>query len=216
MYIMLHSSHHDPPADSKLLRILLVDLHSHPFSPEAAESRTYIDKTFQLSGPDGGVSSGEDRTCNQRPLREGGKEAWDMLRRLRQKAWTKAGLDPDMLMIEPKTTKRSDPENSTLAVDLSQPETNGFKGHSSLGQSEPSRQAPLQDVHPTVSDATPVPNTVTSSFETNGFNLQTAIDNVETPHDFDWEQWDAVFGQYAPLDEEGLDLDDGSPWYFDQ
>ena len=74
--------------------IMLVDLWERPKSEEAPVSRTYIDKIFAMSGPDGGIVSGEDGQSVQRPLREGGREAWTMLRRLRDRAWRKAGLDP--------------------------------------------------------------------------------------------------------------------------
>ena len=77
--------------------IMLVDLYERPHSKEAPRSRALIDKVFSMSGPDGGIVSGEDGVSVQRPLREGGREAWDMLRRLRDKAWQKAGLDPDVL-----------------------------------------------------------------------------------------------------------------------
>lgn len=74
--------------------IMLVDLWERPKSEEAPISRTYIDQVFAMSGPDGGIVSGEDGQSVQRPLREGGREAWTMLRRLRDRAWRKAGLDP--------------------------------------------------------------------------------------------------------------------------
>jgi Fungal specific transcription factor domain len=80
--------------------IMLVDLYERPTSIEAPRSRAFIDKIFSMSGPDGGIVSGEDGVTVQRPLREGGREAWDMLRRLREKAWQKAGLDPDVLWTE--------------------------------------------------------------------------------------------------------------------
>ena len=80
--------------------IMLVDLYERPESVEAPKSRAFIDKIFSLSGPDGGIVSGEDGVTVQRPLREGGREAWDMLRRLRDKAWQRAGLDPTVLWTE--------------------------------------------------------------------------------------------------------------------
>lgn len=83
-----------------LLRIMLIDLYERPYSPEASRSRAFIDKIFSLTGPDGGVVGGEDGISTQRPLKDGGREAWDMIRRLRQKAWQKAGLDPHQLWTE--------------------------------------------------------------------------------------------------------------------
>ncbi|KAJ5779935.1 transcriptional regulator family: Fungal Specific TF [Penicillium paradoxum] len=80
--------------------IMLIDLYERPYSPEASKSRAFIDSILALSGPDGGVVGGEDGVSTQRPLKDGGREAWDMIRRLRQKAWQKAGLDPQMLWSE--------------------------------------------------------------------------------------------------------------------
>ncbi|KAI5290765.1 hypothetical protein KEM54_000522, partial [Ascosphaera aggregata] len=80
--------------------IMLIDLYERPHSPEAFKSRAFIDKVFSLSGPDGGVVGDEDGISTARPLRDGGREAWSMLKRLRQKAWLKAGLDPELLWTE--------------------------------------------------------------------------------------------------------------------
>ncbi|KAI2720948.1 transcriptional regulator family: Fungal Specific TF [Penicillium roqueforti] len=80
--------------------IMLIDLYERPYSPEAPKSRAFIDSILALSGPDGGVVGGEDGVSTQRPLKDGGREAWDMIRRLRQKAWQKAGLNPRMLWTE--------------------------------------------------------------------------------------------------------------------
>lgn len=79
---------------------MLIDLYERPYSPEASRSRAFIDRILALSGPDGGVVGGEDGITTQRPLKDGGREAWDMIRRLRQKAWQKAGLNPQMLWTE--------------------------------------------------------------------------------------------------------------------
>ncbi|KAJ5114292.1 hypothetical protein NUU61_000051 [Penicillium alfredii] len=80
--------------------IMLIDLYERPYSPEAFKSRAFIDRILALSGPDGGVVGGEDGVSTQRPLKDGGREAWDMIRRLRHKAWQKAGLNPQMLWTE--------------------------------------------------------------------------------------------------------------------
>ncbi|KAJ5921822.1 hypothetical protein N7516_009525 [Penicillium verrucosum] len=80
--------------------IMLIDLYERPYSPEASRSRAFIDSILALSGPDGGVVGGEDGVSTQRPLKDGGREAWDMIRRLRQKAWQKAGLNPRILWTE--------------------------------------------------------------------------------------------------------------------
>lgn len=97
---------------------MLIDLYERPNSPEAPKSRALIDKIFSLSGPDGGVVGGEDGITTQRPLRDGGREAWDMMRRLREKAWQKAGLDPDVLW--------TDAEQDQFSVGVPQPSSSGF------------------------------------------------------------------------------------------
>ncbi|KAK2751104.1 hypothetical protein FQN57_000179 [Myotisia sp. PD_48] len=80
--------------------IMLIDLYERPTSPEAPKSRAFIDKIFSLSGPDGGVVGDEDGVTTSRPLKDGGRQAWDMMRRLREKAWQKAGLNPQLLWTE--------------------------------------------------------------------------------------------------------------------
>ncbi|CRG91921.1 putative transcriptional regulatory protein C139,03 [Talaromyces islandicus] len=80
--------------------IMLIDLYERPNTPEALRSRAFIDKIFSISGPDGGVVGGEDGVTTARPLKDGGKEAWDLMRRLREKAWQKAGLDPQQFWTE--------------------------------------------------------------------------------------------------------------------
>lgn len=77
--------------------IILVDLYERPGSVEAPRSRELVDKVFALSAPESGIVGGPDGVTVQRPLREGGEEAWGMLRGLRCAAWLKAGLDPSFL-----------------------------------------------------------------------------------------------------------------------
>lgn len=80
--------------------IMLIDLYERPNNPQALRSRAFIDKIFSISGPDGGVVGGEDGITTARPLKDGGREAWDMIWRLREKAWQRAGLDPKQLWTE--------------------------------------------------------------------------------------------------------------------
>ncbi|OAP64322.1 hypothetical protein AYL99_00294 [Fonsecaea erecta] len=77
--------------------IVLVDLYERPTSVEAPRSRELVDKMFELAAPGAGIVGGPDGVTVQRPLREGGVEAWDMLRGLRSAAWQRAGLDPTVL-----------------------------------------------------------------------------------------------------------------------
>jgi hypothetical protein len=77
--------------------ILLVDLYERPESVEAGRSRALIDEVFSLSAPELGIVGSENSVSAQRPFREGGGDAWEMLRNLRASAWRKAGLDPNVL-----------------------------------------------------------------------------------------------------------------------
>jgi len=77
--------------------ILLIDLHDRPHSDEAPRSRAMIDKMLSFSSPEKGLVNDKFTAV---PLKEGGTEAWIMLRKLRHKAWQLAGLDPDVLWSE--------------------------------------------------------------------------------------------------------------------
>lgn len=78
---------------------LLNHLLRSPNDPSAAQLRDTVDLIFALNGRDGGIipRSEEYSGWSSRPLTEGGREAWDYLRRLRTRAWRKAGLDPDIV-----------------------------------------------------------------------------------------------------------------------
>ena len=80
--------------------ILLVDVYERPQSVEAPRCRALIDKVFSIADPVNNIVAGENGVSTQRPLREGGPEAWDLLRDLRVSGWKKAGLDPSVLWTE--------------------------------------------------------------------------------------------------------------------
>ena len=80
--------------------ILLVDVYERPHSVEAPRCRALIDKVFSIADPANNIVGGENGVSTQRPLREGGPEAWDLLRDLRISGWKKAGLDPSVLWTE--------------------------------------------------------------------------------------------------------------------
>ncbi len=316
---------------------MLIDLFERPHSAEAPRSRAFIDQIFALSGPDGGIVHGEDGISVQRPLREGGREAWDMLRRLRQKAWQKAGLDPDILWTEKAqmsvgiaqehssgehmmrelrtdviyksdgdpvdVTDADTPRPGTLdafhglvkaaqadaevsqtangngsgtCVDQTTPgpernKTNGSADqshtHSNANtshptdtkakqsqQAQPDSRSPLPSDSATLckpsnplKDGVDLPRTgaVPPRKETKppsaphfspavrvapygGSHLNSpdlrkssyayvpsSLDDADTSQEFDWDQWDAVFGQYVPVDDL-MDLDAGETWRFGQ
>lgn len=314
---------------------MLIDLFERPHSVEAPRSRAFIDQIFALSGPDGGIVHGEDGISVQRPLREGGREAWDMLRRLRQKAWQKAGLDPDVLWTEKAQmsvgvaqeassgehmmkglranviyTSDPDPVNA-IDADTPRPRTlDAFHGlvkaaqadaeasqaangdgtlidqtipgaernkpngssdelltHSAAKtshltntkanqphQPQPNLRPPSQSVSATprksvdpLKDGVDLPRNVVAPTRTETkppstpqsspavrmapygvshmdspdprkssyAHVPSALDDVDSSQEFDWDQWDAVFGQYVPVDDL-MDLDAGETWRFGQ
>ncbi|KAJ5126502.1 hypothetical protein N7448_007281 [Penicillium atrosanguineum] len=265
--------------------IMLIDLYERPYSPEASKSRAFIDRILALSGPDGGVVGGEDGISTQRPLKDGGREAWEMIRRLRQKAWQKAGLNPQMLWTEQDqiqagiASPAGDPGNLRSPF-YSRPDSPSALATASVA---PDRQ--LSDFNktfynmtrahllpnPAVSPASPRPSPLRYSYQppppnqtslpTTQYNPipaavnnsktappvthsptatstipvppQQAIPNNTSPQmpfmdpaspappmgvptppsmvdpnlNFDWDQWDAVFGQHLPVADELMELD---------
>lgn len=84
--------------------IMLIDVHDRPHSEEASRSRAMIDKIFSLISLPKIMEISHSGSTDILPLKEGGEEAWTMLRKLRHKAWQKAGLDPDVLWTEEDQT----------------------------------------------------------------------------------------------------------------
>ncbi|KAJ5188210.1 hypothetical protein N7472_007224 [Penicillium cf. griseofulvum] len=133
--------------------IMLIDLYERPYSPEASRSRAFIDSILALSGPDGGVVGGEDGISTQRPLKDGGREAWDMIRRLRQKAWQKAGLNPQILWTE---------QDQIQAGVASTGDPHGDCDSPCSGPSRPGSPGPESAGHPSAHD--PQPSCVVKTF----------------------------------------------------
>jgi hypothetical protein len=81
------------------LVVLLQQVAQNPSTPDTAALCSLIDQTMSLCGTGGGViSAGDsDAQIRRRPLTEGGREAWTLIRKLRAKAFTESGLDPDIL-----------------------------------------------------------------------------------------------------------------------
>lgn len=253
---------------------MLIDLYERPYSSEAPKSRAFIDKIFSLSGPDGGVVGGEDGVSTQRPLKDGGREAWDMIRRLRQKAWQRAGLDPHKLWTEkaqmeaglapvdgygitdPCRTSNSSgrqqpadgdgqlsdfsktfysitrsqkvppvqnhvsaakPSSLRYQVDPLKTSAPGSPMHSSplLQSQSPGRLETLPDaglpspggvqVNPTTPSGLPCMDPASPNAQAMG--VPTPPSMVDPNLNFDWDQWDAVFGQHLPVADEIMELD---------
>ncbi|KAJ5826775.1 hypothetical protein N7447_003538 [Penicillium robsamsonii] len=201
------------------MMIILIDLYERPFSPEAPVSRGFIDQIMSLSGPDGGVVSGGDDIFTQRPLRNGGREAWDMIRRLRQKAWQKAGLNPQL-----PWTGQDWPTESGFA------NTPYFKFLSSATVAEPTTSAAVTASHSSC-DKTFAPDLAFARSPAATIPTQQSILNSPTvdfmnaadpnmmpapepsvpflldPSHFDWGEWDNIFGQSLPVADELMELD---------
>ncbi|MCJ1379775.1 hypothetical protein MMC17_002878 [Xylographa soralifera] len=274
--------------------IMLVDLYERPNSDEAELSRSYIDRTFKQASPEGGITTEEGGIPVQRPLREGGQEAWTMLRRLREKAWQKAGLDPDILWYE-RTSDDSQAESPNLAGEgrglrvrtsdqSARPEasSSSASSHSASGPAwvpgiqaanvpgfaaaggrqfvaplpthpsmptYPSTRSPAYNPSPpyqpgpshfnapyrfpTSSPALPfsVPATLghvnpmvaapTPQWQDTQATPVSAAPTIVTEdapstmedfgQDFDWDQWDSLFGRYAPMDAEDMEVEEGGP-----
>ena len=111
--------------------IVLVDVYERPGSVEAPRSRELIDQVFAMAAPESGIVGGPYGVTVQRPIREGGVQAWDMLRGLRSAAWQRAGLDPAVLWTE----------EDQLAVGLATPLTEAQQIAQSL------REGSIYDTH---------------------------------------------------------------------
>ncbi|KAF3927017.1 hypothetical protein ABW21_db0201973 [Orbilia brochopaga] len=103
--------------------ILLLDLYNTPKSDEAYPSRKLLDEVFELFGPDGNGNPNAPNTgaydaLAQRPLVEGGNEAWGMMARLRAKAYARAGPVACPSTFHPPTPSASSAEAPT-SVDAS-------------------------------------------------------------------------------------------------
>ncbi|KGO72665.1 Signal recognition particle, SRP19 subunit [Penicillium italicum] len=202
------------------MMIILIDLYERPHSPEASVSRGFVDKILSLSGPDGGVVSGGDDIFTQRPLRNGGREAWGMIRRLRQKAWQKAGLNPQLPWTGQDWSTESDFANAPYFKSMSPttvapPNTSAAAvttAHSSDREFAPS----LAFAH---SSAATIPtqqssvNPSTANFpDTASQNILPAPEPsnpfiIDPNLNFDWVEWDNIFGQSLPVADELMELD---------
>lgn len=100
--------------------ILLVDLYERPQSIEAARSRALIDEVFALSAPEFGIVGTPNSVSAQRPFREGGGDAWEMLRNLRASAWRKAGIDPNVLWTQDQQLQVGIARNLTMEQKVAQ------------------------------------------------------------------------------------------------
>lgn len=78
--------------------VLVKEIERQPQGTATLAFCQVVDEVLALCQPHGGVSGMQDNGIMARPLSDGGDEAWVLIRRLRSKAWLKAGLDPDTLL----------------------------------------------------------------------------------------------------------------------
>jgi hypothetical protein len=209
----------DLAATLKLPRIILIDLYERPYSPEASVSRGFVDRILSLSGPDGGVVSGGDDIFTQRPLRNGGRQAWDMIRRLRQKAWQKAGLNPQMLQTGQDWPIESDLASAPYFNSMSSATATAPTTSAAVATALSCDRAFAPDLPFAHSSTAPIPaqqsliNPPAVNFvDTTGPNIPPAPENsvpfmMDPSLNFDWGEWDNIFGQSLPVADELMELD---------
>ncbi|OQE18036.1 hypothetical protein PENFLA_c022G06805 [Penicillium flavigenum] len=202
------------------MMIILIDLYERPYSPEASVSRGFVDQILLLSGPDGGVVSGGDDIFTQRPLRNGGREAWDMIRRLRQKAWQKAGLNPQMPRTGQDWSTTSDFANTPYLNSMSSeavtaPTTSAAVG-AALSSCDRAFSPDLPFAHSSAAPITTQQSLINppevNFVDTTGPNIPPAPENsvpfmMDPSLNFDWGEWDNIFGQSLPVADELMELD---------
>lgn len=172
-------------------------------SEEVDVSCAIVNQVMALSAPEGGITGSGGGSMMQRPLTEGGAEAWDFIRRLRARVWTKLGLDPDLTLTRDEVT-------SIVAQKMQAFEASGGKLElrtplPSDGGEESPDQHPLD----------PPPANATSTQPGAGAGtgtsvLSSAVPNAEETHrnldelafdlggagptpNINWEDWDQIF-----------------------
>lgn len=90
--------------------VLLIDLLNNPQSEESSKSRSLLEKTFSMLGPEGRLTNGAlGVTCwpDRRYASSGARQAWMRLEKLRSKVWQKLGLDHNVLWMRSINTNGS-------------------------------------------------------------------------------------------------------------
>lgn len=174
--------------------VLLKEVDKDPYSIDADASRTVIDEAFALCGPDGGMTGQQDDELMRRPLTEGGQEAWDLIKRLRSRAWQKANLDPDVMWTREEVKR--------VARERLGPSDEGV-----VGGGEEAGRGTQQDprsvaVHPPPGEQQQ--HQTGETHEADMTALLAASPGGPTPN-IDWNEWDETFGESNLL---GMDFGD--------
>lgn len=178
--------------------IILADLIKNPTTEEAQHSRTLVDRLFSLIGPDG--FGWQTEKPSKRNLSPAGREAWQMLRKLRRQAWKAAGLDPEFVW--------TDSNQPAKAVNLEQPV-------------QPPLDIPVNAVqNPVAEPVVTSPNVLSTAYTPEfgqyyDFNWSETFDFNASPSDqsgqfelgeidgFDWQQWDFLLQQSFNMPDPG-------------
>ncbi|KAF2092461.1 hypothetical protein NA57DRAFT_82315 [Rhizodiscina lignyota] len=90
------------------IMILIREVDKDPYGPGSRDAREIVDEAMALCDPDGsGITYFDGSKLLGRPLTEGGHEAWELIWRLRARAWTKANVDPDVLFTREEVLERA-------------------------------------------------------------------------------------------------------------
>lgn len=178
--------------------IILADLIKNPTTDEAQHSRTLVDRLFSLIGPDGFGWHKEEQS--KRNLSPAGREAWEMLRKLRRQAWKRAGLDPDFVWtesnnpmehidseqaLEPPINLDSDALQSSTIVDaMTSPTVLDAALPPELGQYPEFNWTETYDFNASPSDG----------------SGQFSLGDIDG---FDWQQWDFLLQQSFNMPDPG-------------
>ena len=154
-------------------------LDHNPHMAQADEYRSIVDEAFALSAPAGGLSGVEGRDQLHGPLVDGGREAWDLLFRLRAQAWQKCGADPDILWTRQQVRERSYARAERLTREIREP----WESEAHLHPAHAMNEGNPTDVGSEIFDESLTPGRAPLS-------------------DLDWAQWHNLFGN------EGGDLGD--------
>lgn len=171
--------------------LVLKELERNPSGAEVEISCNIIEQTMALCLREGGITAGGDGATVQRPLTEGGGEAWDFIRRLRSRVWTKIGLDPDVILTREDVStfvaeRMQHFKDSGGSLDLRTPLPRDV-----TGQLEEIRAQSGTTTHgqtSMLSSPGPGANAGQGQFEHYTFGQS----GVPTPN-INWEDWDQIF-----------------------
>jgi hypothetical protein len=181
--------------------ILLLDLYERPHAPEAPRSRVFVDEVFALFGEFGNYTTENGETCS-RPLMEGGREAWKMLSRLRRRSYKRCGLEEDANGNGNVDVERAEIDAMCALVDESeemmhQPSPLPQQQNQQMMEQQQQQQQQQQDVRMLELD-------IALPGEEDEVRLQKELEQLTAggnAEDFDWKEWDLVFGRFVEVDE---------------